>query len=207
MCANSGLCLCRQLRCASRLPFRGLAPSQLACRDEDGPAWLPSRVVFFVLQNRTSSVSQKTGEVRGWALVHMTPSHRFMVKLAEETDGIIVTNEQLHVLMNNSKKLMVKDRVRRLPWDWAVPPRGCCGSPWQGRVEGKEGGRWSSAHQPLLGRCIGLCSSWAAGGRVKGSTVTFFLNLAQPAAPSPHGISSWCPYDPRAVMAPPWMSF
>lgn len=33
-----------------------------------------------------------------------------MVKLAEETDGIIVTNEQLHILMNNSKKLMVKDR-------------------------------------------------------------------------------------------------
>lgn len=35
---------------------------------------------------------------------------RFMVKLAEETDGIIVTNEQLHILMNISKKLMVKDR-------------------------------------------------------------------------------------------------
>lgn len=35
---------------------------------------------------------------------------RFMVKLAEETDGIIVTNEQIHILMNNSKKLMVKDR-------------------------------------------------------------------------------------------------
>lgn len=35
---------------------------------------------------------------------------RFMVKLAEETDGVLVTNEQLHVLINNSKKLMVKDR-------------------------------------------------------------------------------------------------
>lgn len=35
---------------------------------------------------------------------------RFMVKLAEETDGIIVTNEQIHVLLNSSKKVMVKDR-------------------------------------------------------------------------------------------------
>jgi len=40
-----------------------------------------------------------------------------MVKLAEETDGIIVTNEQLHILMNNSKKLMVKDRL--LPFTFA----------------------------------------------------------------------------------------
>ncbi|CAH6830932.1 Nynrin [Phodopus roborovskii] len=39
-----------------------------------------------------------------------TYDYRFMVKLAEETDGIIVTNEQIHILMNNSKKLMVKDR-------------------------------------------------------------------------------------------------
>lgn len=35
---------------------------------------------------------------------------RFMIKLAEETDGVIVTNEHIHILMNNSKKLMVKDR-------------------------------------------------------------------------------------------------
>uniref|UniRef100_A0A8B7UGT2 Protein NYNRIN n=1 Tax=Castor canadensis TaxID=51338 RepID=A0A8B7UGT2_CASCN len=41
----------------------------------------------------------------------------FMVKLAEETDGIIVTNEQIHILMNNSKKLMVKDRL--LPFTFA----------------------------------------------------------------------------------------
>lgn len=33
-----------------------------------------------------------------------------MIKLAEETDGVIVTNEHIHILMNNSKKLMVKDR-------------------------------------------------------------------------------------------------
>ncbi|XP_032480813.1 protein NYNRIN [Phocoena sinus] len=46
-----------------------------------------------------------------------TYDYRFMVKLAEETDGIIVTNEQLHVLMNNSKKLMVKDRL--LPFTFA----------------------------------------------------------------------------------------
>lgn len=36
--------------------------------------------------------------------------HRFMVKLAEETDGIILTNEQIHILMNNSKKVMIRDR-------------------------------------------------------------------------------------------------
>ncbi|XP_030890646.1 protein NYNRIN isoform X4 [Leptonychotes weddellii] len=46
-----------------------------------------------------------------------TYDYRFMVKLAEETDGIIVTNEQLHILMNNSKKLMVKDRL--LPFTFA----------------------------------------------------------------------------------------
>nr|XP_020736638.1 protein NYNRIN [Odocoileus virginianus texanus] len=46
-----------------------------------------------------------------------TYDYRFMIKLAEETDGIIVTNEQLHVLMNNSKKLMVKDRL--LPFTFA----------------------------------------------------------------------------------------
>ncbi|KAF6131874.1 NYN domain and retroviral integrase containing [Phyllostomus discolor] len=46
-----------------------------------------------------------------------TYDYRFMVKLAEETDGVIVTNEQLHVLMNNSKKLMVKDRL--LPFTFA----------------------------------------------------------------------------------------
>ncbi|XP_004694648.1 PREDICTED: protein NYNRIN [Condylura cristata] len=46
-----------------------------------------------------------------------TYDYRFMVKLAEETDGIIVTNEQLHTLMNNSKKLMVKDRL--LPFTFA----------------------------------------------------------------------------------------
>ncbi|KAL6076010.1 hypothetical protein STEG23_007617 [Scotinomys teguina] len=46
-----------------------------------------------------------------------TYDYRFMVKLAEETDGIIVTNEQIHVLMNNSKKLMVKDRL--LPFTFA----------------------------------------------------------------------------------------
>lgn len=46
-----------------------------------------------------------------------TYDYRFMVKLAEETDGIIVTNEQIHVLMNSSKKLMVKDRL--LPFTFA----------------------------------------------------------------------------------------
>ncbi|XP_008067891.1 protein NYNRIN [Carlito syrichta] len=46
-----------------------------------------------------------------------TYDYRFMVKLAEETDGIIVTNEQIHTLMNNSKKLMVKDRL--LPFTFA----------------------------------------------------------------------------------------
>ncbi|XP_037690614.1 protein NYNRIN [Choloepus didactylus] len=46
-----------------------------------------------------------------------TYDYRFMVKLAEETDGIIVTNEQIHILMNNSKKLMVKDRL--LPFTFA----------------------------------------------------------------------------------------
>ncbi|XP_016061376.1 PREDICTED: protein NYNRIN isoform X2 [Miniopterus natalensis] len=46
-----------------------------------------------------------------------TYDYRFMVKLAEETDGIIVTNEQLHILMNSSKKLMVKDRL--LPFTFA----------------------------------------------------------------------------------------
>ncbi|XP_036128065.1 protein NYNRIN isoform X2 [Molossus molossus] len=46
-----------------------------------------------------------------------TYDYRFMVKLAEETDGVIVTNEQLHILMNNSKKLMVKDRL--LPFTFA----------------------------------------------------------------------------------------
>ncbi|XP_004390594.1 protein NYNRIN [Trichechus manatus latirostris] len=43
-----------------------------------------------------------------------TYDYRFMVKLAEETDGIIVTNEQIHILMN---KLMVKDRL--LPFTFA----------------------------------------------------------------------------------------
>ncbi|XP_053449530.1 protein NYNRIN [Nycticebus coucang] len=46
-----------------------------------------------------------------------TYDYRFMVKLAEETDGIIVTNEQIHILMNNSKKLLVKDRL--LPFTFA----------------------------------------------------------------------------------------
>ncbi|XP_010625264.1 protein NYNRIN isoform X2 [Fukomys damarensis] len=46
-----------------------------------------------------------------------TYDYRFMVKLAEETDGIIVTNEQIHTLMNNSRKLMVKDRL--LPFTFA----------------------------------------------------------------------------------------
>uniref|UniRef100_A0A0P6JDZ7 Protein NYNRIN n=2 Tax=Heterocephalus glaber TaxID=10181 RepID=A0A0P6JDZ7_HETGA len=46
-----------------------------------------------------------------------TYDYRFMVKLAEETDGVIVTNEQIHTLMNNSKKLMVKDRL--LPFTFA----------------------------------------------------------------------------------------
>nr|XP_027775952.1 protein NYNRIN [Marmota flaviventris] len=46
-----------------------------------------------------------------------TYDYRFMVKLAEETDGIIVTNEQIHILMNNSKKLMVKNRL--LPFTFA----------------------------------------------------------------------------------------
>lgn len=46
-----------------------------------------------------------------------TYDYRFMVKLAEETDGVIVTNEQIHILMNNSKKLMVKDRL--LPFTFA----------------------------------------------------------------------------------------
>ncbi|XP_006835442.1 PREDICTED: protein NYNRIN [Chrysochloris asiatica] len=46
-----------------------------------------------------------------------TYDYRFMVKLAEETDGVIVTNEQIHVLMNSSKKLMVKDRL--LPFTFA----------------------------------------------------------------------------------------
>lgn len=45
-----------------------------------------------------------------WVISNSSSSFRFMVKLAEETDGIIVTNEQIHTLMNNSKKLMVKDR-------------------------------------------------------------------------------------------------
>ncbi|XP_012880917.1 PREDICTED: protein NYNRIN [Dipodomys ordii] len=46
-----------------------------------------------------------------------TCDYRFMVKLAEETDGVIVTNEQIHVLMNNSKKVMVTDRL--LPFTFA----------------------------------------------------------------------------------------
>ncbi|XP_055989868.1 protein NYNRIN [Sorex fumeus] len=46
-----------------------------------------------------------------------TYDYRFMVKLAEETDGVLVTNEPLHVLMNNSKKHMVKDRL--LPFTFA----------------------------------------------------------------------------------------
>ncbi|XP_036055110.1 protein NYNRIN [Onychomys torridus] len=46
-----------------------------------------------------------------------TYDYRFMVKLAEETDGIIVTNEQIHSLVNNSKKLMIKDRL--LPFTFA----------------------------------------------------------------------------------------
>ncbi|XP_045143591.1 protein NYNRIN [Echinops telfairi] len=46
-----------------------------------------------------------------------TYDYRFMIKLAEETDGIIVTNEQLHVLMTNSKKLLVKNRL--LPFTFA----------------------------------------------------------------------------------------
>nr|XP_012611477.1 protein NYNRIN [Microcebus murinus]XP_012611478.1 protein NYNRIN [Microcebus murinus] len=46
-----------------------------------------------------------------------TYDYRFMVKLAEETDGIIVTNEQIHILMNNSKKLLIKDRL--LPFTFA----------------------------------------------------------------------------------------
>uniref|UniRef100_A0A8C5LEC9 NYN domain and retroviral integrase containing n=1 Tax=Jaculus jaculus TaxID=51337 RepID=A0A8C5LEC9_JACJA len=46
-----------------------------------------------------------------------TYDYRFMVKLAEETDGIIVTNEQIHILMNHSKKPMVKDRL--LPFTFA----------------------------------------------------------------------------------------
>lgn len=45
-----------------------------------------------------------------WVISDFPSPCRFMVKLAEETDGIIVTNEQIHILMNNSKKLMVKDR-------------------------------------------------------------------------------------------------
>ncbi|CAO2591001.1 Protein NYNRIN [Lemmus lemmus] len=46
-----------------------------------------------------------------------TYDYRFMIKLAEETDGVIVTNEQIHILMNNSKKLVVKDRL--LPFTFA----------------------------------------------------------------------------------------
>ncbi|XP_052589101.1 protein NYNRIN [Peromyscus californicus insignis] len=46
-----------------------------------------------------------------------TYDYRFMVKLAEETDGIIVTNEQIHILMNNSKKVMIRDRL--LPFTFA----------------------------------------------------------------------------------------
>ncbi|XP_045425582.1 protein NYNRIN isoform X1 [Lemur catta] len=46
-----------------------------------------------------------------------TYDYRFMVKLAEETDGVIVTNEQIHILMNNSKKLLIKDRL--LPFTFA----------------------------------------------------------------------------------------
>lgn len=50
------------------------------------------------------------GGAGSWVVSDPPSPCRFMVKLAEETDGIIVTNEQLHILMNNSKKLMVKDR-------------------------------------------------------------------------------------------------
>ncbi|KAM5235492.1 protein NYNRIN [Ctenodactylus gundi] len=46
-----------------------------------------------------------------------TYDYRFMVKLAEETDGVIVTNERIHILMTNSKKLTVKDRL--LPFTFA----------------------------------------------------------------------------------------
>lgn len=46
-----------------------------------------------------------------------TYDYRFMVKLAEETDGIILTNEQIHILMNNSKKVMIRDRL--LPFTFA----------------------------------------------------------------------------------------
>lgn len=46
-----------------------------------------------------------------------TYDYRFMVKLAEETDGVLVTNEQIHILVNNSKKLMVRDRL--LPFTFA----------------------------------------------------------------------------------------
>lgn len=70
--------------------------------------------MVFVQYNSTQSdkfiFSEEQGSECYWAVSKSPCPCRFLVKLAEETDGIIVTNEQLHILMNKSKKLMVKDR-------------------------------------------------------------------------------------------------
>ena len=104
--------------CASQAAFPGARGSPASCIDEDGlssPGSLTIKGRVFVLHFSTGSYkfsfSEDWGGERLGTGSIVTPSPcRFMVKLAEETDGIIVTNEQLHVLMNNSKKLMVKDR-------------------------------------------------------------------------------------------------
>uniref|UniRef100_A0A8C6R656 NYN domain and retroviral integrase containing n=1 Tax=Nannospalax galili TaxID=1026970 RepID=A0A8C6R656_NANGA len=80
-------------------------------------------------KNRRVRESHFLTKLHSFKMLSITPSqlengrkittydYRFMVKLAEETDGVIVTNEQIHILMNNSKKLMVKDRL--LPFTFA----------------------------------------------------------------------------------------
>ncbi|XP_052047336.1 LOW QUALITY PROTEIN: protein NYNRIN [Apodemus sylvaticus] len=80
-------------------------------------------------KNRRVRESHFLTKLHKLKMLSITPSHlengkkittydyRFMVKLAEETDGIIVTNEQIHVLMNNSKKMMIRDRL--LPFTFA----------------------------------------------------------------------------------------
>lgn len=84
---------------------KGMGSRALAPRPLGQPLWSAH------LHVHCEFISPKGLAREGFWVVSSSPSPcRFMVKLAEETDGIIVTNEQLHILMNNSKKLMVKDR-------------------------------------------------------------------------------------------------
>lgn len=111
-----------------------------------------------------------------------------MVKLAEETDGIIVSNDQFRDLAEESDKWMAIIRER-----WASPLRlltfpqsqlsnGSGREPWGGVLE---------------------LPGWGTGA-LPGQHI-LFLHLA--CCPSPlWGISSWFPMTPWGATDPPWMS-